>query len=311
MSSNVNTAGTVLSSRRRHNKVKLVEAGWGWLFIAPVAIGLIVFYIFPVFQTAYFSFSKWGAFGGHTFNGLDNYKTLIHDGNVLRALLNTLLYMAIQVVGIPIAIYLASLINRESLRGKSIYRTLYFLPVVTMPAAISIVWRLIYAGDYGIINYLLSLVGIKGPYWLQDSRTALVAVAIVGVWSSLGYNMILFSAGLQGIPKTLYEAAELDGATPWQQFRRITVPLLSPTVFFVAILTVINGLQVFDLIFVMIGGRNPIMQDVESLVYMFYNQAFTRNNMGYASVIAVLILAVTGVFTWLQFRMQRKWVNYV
>lgn len=306
--------GTGVSSvprRARVNIARLMEAGWGWAFILPTALGLGVFYIVPAFTTIYFSFSSWGPFGGHTFTGLDNYRRLVADPDIGYSIVNTLLYTLILCAGIPVAIYLAALINRESLRGKAVYRTLYFLPVVTMPAAISMVWRLIYNGQLGILNYVLSLVGIQGPTWLQDPHWALLAIGLVGVWASLGYNMILFSAGLQSIPKELYEAAEIDGASAWQQFRYLTVPLLSPTVFFVMILTIIGGFQVFDLIYLMAGHANPAIQSVETLVWLFYQDGFYSNDMGYGSAIAVLIFVLTAVFTAIQFSMQRKWVNYV
>lgn len=311
----VDRAGTVGSStapaRRHVNVSRLIEAGWGWVFILPTAIGLGVFYIVPAFTTIYFSFSTWGPFGGHTFTGLSNYTRLVSDPDIGYSIRNTLIYTLILVSGIPVAIYLAALINRDKLRGKGIFRTLYFLPVVTMPAAIAMVWRFIYNGQIGIVNYVLSLFGIEGPYWLQDPHWALLAIGLIGVWASLGYNMILFSAGLQSIPKDLYEAATVDGATPWQQFRALTVPLLSPTIFFVMILTIIGGFQVFDLIYLMSGRSNPAIDSVETLVWLFYQDGFYSNDMGYGSAIAVLIFVLTAVFTAVQFTMQRRWVKYV
>ncbi|MDR1807685.1 MAG: sugar ABC transporter permease [Propionibacteriaceae bacterium] len=295
----------------RRRATRFIESGWGWAFILPTAIGLGVFYIVPAFTTIWFSFSSWGAFGGHEFTGLDNYRHLVTDPDIGYALVNTLLYTLMLLCGIPLAIYLAALINREKLKGKGVFRTLYFLPVVTMPAAIAMVWRLIYNGQFGVLNYALSLVGIQGPFWLQDPRWALLSIGVIGVWSSLGYNMILFSAGLQAIPKELYEVAMIDGATRGQQFRHLTVPLLSPTIFFVTILTIINGFQVFDLIFLMAGRSNPAIDRVQTLVWLFYQDGFYSHNMGYGSVIAVLIFLLTAVFTAIQFSVQRKWVNYV
>lgn len=282
-----------------------------WLFILPTFIGVSVFFLWPMVQSVYFSFTEWGAFGGSTWTGFDNYQRLVSDRDVITALLNTLTYAGVTLLSIPLAIYLAGLINRPGLRFKGLFRALYFLPVITMPAAVSIVWRIMYNGDTGIINYLLSTVGIDGPYWLATPGVAIIAVALVGVWTSLGFNMIILGAGLQGIPVEIYEAAELDGASPWTQFRAITVPLLTPSIFFVTVMTVIGSFKVFDLLFVMLGAGNPVTQASQTLVYLFYAKAFIANDKGYAAAIGLLLLVLIALVTFLQFRLQKKWVTYV
>jgi len=225
------------------------------------------------------------------------------------ALGNTLLYTAIVLVGIPIAVYLASLLNTPGLRFAGFYRVLFFLPYVAMPTAVAMVWRIIFNGDFGILNYVLSLVGIDGPYWTSTPGFAMLAVAIVGLWSSLGFSMIILAAGLKNIPPELYEAAELDGATPWRRFTSVTVPLLTPSIFFVLIITTISSFQLFDLLYALLGSSNPVLPKSMSLVYFFYSQGFVSNDKGYAAAIAMVIFLIIGVVTVLQFRFQKRWVN--
>lgn len=177
------------------------------------------------------------------------YKALLADKDLWSATANTFKYAAISVpVSIFISLFVAVLLN-SNIKGKSVYRTIYFLPVISAPAAIAMVWRWLYNGDYGLINYILSLIGIDGPKWTSDPRTALWCVIIIGVYTTLGYNMVLLLAGLQNIPKSLYEAADIDGAGPISKFFSLTLPLISPTMFFVVITSIIAGLQVFDYIF--------------------------------------------------------------
>jgi multiple sugar transport system permease protein len=178
-----------------------------------------------------------------------------------------------------------------------------------MPVAVAIVWRMLYSGDFGLINAFLGLFGIQGPYWLSTPGLSLVAVAIVGIWLSLGFNIIVFSAGLSSIPPDLYEAASIDGASPARQFRSITLPLLTPTIFFISVLTLIGGFQVFDLIFVMLG-TGPNAARSQTLVYFFYNEGFLQNDKGYATAIGVVIIVMIAILTAIQFRLQKKWVHY-
>jgi multiple sugar transport system permease protein len=213
-------------------------------------------------------------------------------------------------IGIPLAIVIAALLNQSKLRGVGIYRTLYFIPVVTMPAAIAMVWKWLYNGDYGLINYALSLIGIHGRNWSSDPKVALYAIAVIGVWMSIGYNMVIFLAGLQGIPKDLYEAAELDGASKLRQFFSITLPMLSPSIFFISVLAVINSLQVFDILFLILGPSNPATANSRTVVYLFYQKAFVDNDKGGAAALACVLLVVIMFITAAQFRLQKRWVHY-
>ncbi|MFC4222515.1 carbohydrate ABC transporter permease [Lysinibacter cavernae] len=307
------TLGGIAAAQRpaRQRAGSPTDGWWPWLFVLPTLLGVLVFYIWPLFQTGYLSFTETGPFGGETWVGTENYAKMLGDKNVGLALVNTVVYTVIVLLGIPVAILLASMVNRPGLRFATFYRVLFFMPYIAMPTAVALVWRMIYNGDFGILNWFLSIFGIDGPYWTSTPGFAIVAVGIVGMWSSLGFSMIILSAGLKNIPPDFYEAAQLDGASRWKQFTSITVPLLTPSIFFVTIISVINGFQLFDLLYAIMGSRNPAMQQSQSLVYIFYNQAFIHNNRGYAAAIAMLILLVIGIVTWFQFRMQKRWVNYV
>ncbi|MBU3178683.1 MULTISPECIES: carbohydrate ABC transporter permease [Clostridium] len=303
------------TSKRLDKKVKISKKDlhdyyWAYLMIAPTIIGLIILNIWPLIQTIYLSFNKTSDFGLNQWVGLDNYKQMFSDPAVWQATLNTLKYTVISVpIGVILSLGIAVLLNSK-IKGKTIYRTIYFLPMVSAPAAIAMVWRWLYSSDFGLFNYLLSFVGVKGPNWLTNPKLALLSIIVVGIWSYLGYNMIILLAGLQEIPKSFYEAAKIDGAGPIRQFFAITFPLISPTMFFVVITSMITGLQVFDLIFMMISKSNAVMESTQSLVYLFYNYSFVMNDKGYGSTIVVLLLAIILVITAVQLKLQKKWVHY-
>jgi multiple sugar transport system permease protein len=285
------------------------DGWWPWLFVLPLLAGVGTFYIWPIIQTFWYSFTSWGVFGGATFSGIANYVRLVGDPQLYQSLLNTVVYTVIVLAGIPIAVWLASLLNTPGLRFAQFYRVLFFLPYVAMPAAIALVWRIMFNGDYGIVNWFIGLFGIDGPYWISTPGFALVAVSFVGLWSSLGFSMIILGAGLKDIPPELYEAAELDGASRWRQFRSITVPLLSPSIFFVVIVTTISSFQLFDLLYAILGSTNPVIPKTMSLVFYFYSAGFIDNDKGFAAAIAMVIFLLIGIITLVQFRVQRKWVQ--
>ena len=293
--------GAVARGRRR-------DGAWPWLFVLPLLIGIGTFYLWPILQTFYFSFTEWGVFGGTTWTGLDNYARLVTDPKLYASIGNTLLYTAIVLLGIPIAIVLAALLNIPGLRFAAFYRVLFFLPYIAMPTAVAMVWRIIFNGDFGLVNQALAAVGIDGPYWTSTPGVALVAVAVVGLWSTLGFAIIVLGAGLKTIPTEYYEAAEIDGASAWRRFRSITVPLLSPSIFFVTVVVSISSFQLFDLLYAILGSSNPIVPRSMSIVYFFYREGFVLNDKGYAAAIAIVILALIGLATFVQFRLQRRWV---
>ena len=280
---------------------------WGWLFILPTTIGLIVLNIIPIFQTIYQSFFKTGDFGkGNIFIGLQNYQKVFADKEIWQALINTFKYAIVEVpFSIVIALVLAVLLNRK-MKGRSIYRTIIFLPMVAAPAAVAMVWRWLFNSDYGLINNVFHV----HVNWVSDPKIAVFSVAIIGVWSIIGYNMVLFLSGLQEIPRDYYEAASIDGATGIKQFFHITIPLLSPTIFFVMVTRVIGAMQVFDLIFMVMDRNSPALYKTQSLVYLFYQNSFVQNNKGYGSTIVVLLLVVIMIMTVFQNIAQKKWVHY-
>ena len=300
----------VKKARKTTNRARS-EFLWGWAFILPTMIGLIVLNIIPIFQTIYQSFFKTGAFGrGNIFIGLDNYERLFADASVWQALINTLKYAIVEVpLSIIIALIIAVLLNQK-MRGRSIYRAVYFLPMVVAPAAVAMVWKWLFNSEFGLLNHVLNSLGLKSVYWLSNPKIAIYSIAIVGIWTVIGYNMVLFLAGLQEIPKDYYEAAQIDGANAIQQFFKITVPLISPTMFFVVVTRVIASLQVFDSIFMMIDRSSPALPKTQSLVYLFYRYAFVENNKGYGSSIVVLLLTIIMMITVVQMFAQKKWVHY-
>lgn len=283
------------------------EFRWGWAFILPTMIGLIVLNIWPMLNTIYQSFFKTGDFGkGDKFIGFANYSKLIGDSEVWQSLWNTFKYAIIEVpFSIVFALILAVFLNRKMI-FRSGYRTIFFLPMVAAPAAVAMVWRWLYNTRFGLLNHILGV----NVSWISNPHIAFISIAVIGVWSIIGYNMVLFLAGLQEIPRDYYEAANIDGASGIKQFFNITLPLLSPTIFFVAVTRVIGALQVFDLIFMVMDKNNPALENTQSLVYLFYQYSFAQNNKGYGSAIVVLLLIVILIITVFQMRAQKKWVYY-
>lgn len=295
------------NSKRKITGRARSEFLWGWLFILPTMIGLMVLNIIPIFQTIYQSFFKTGDFGkGNVFVGLQNYIKVFGDSEVWQSLVNTFKYAVVEVpFSIAIALVLAVLLNRK-MKGRSVYRTIIFLPMVAAPAAVAMVWRWLFNSDFGLLNNVFH-TSVK---WISNPKIAVFSIAVIGVWSVLGYNMVLFISGLQEIPSDYYEAAAIDGATGIKSFFHITIPLLSPTIFFVLVTRVISSLQVFDLIYMVMDKSNPALEKTQSLVYLFYKYSFTNKNMGYGSTIVVLLLIITMIITVFQMIGQKKWVFY-
>ncbi len=283
------------------------EFFWGWIFVLPTVIGLLVLNIIPIFNTIYQSFFKTGDFGkGNIFVGFANYQKLLSDPLVIKAIGNTIKYAIIEVpISIFISLVLASLLSGKR-KGRSLYRTIFFLPMVAAPAAIAMVWRWLYNSDFGLINNLIG----QTIHWISDPKIAIISIAIIGIWSIIGYNIVLFIAGLQEIPYDYYEAARIDGASAIHQFFQITIPLLSPTIFFVSVTRIIGALQVFDLIYMVMSQTNPALNDTQSLVYLFYKYSFRELNLGYGSTIVMILLLLILIVTAFQLWAQKKWVYY-
>jgi len=298
-----------MTGTRRLNRKK---KDWiaAYLFIAPLTIGIFVFYIYPFIQNLWFSFNDVNKFNIATFAGLENYKELLQSKELRRTFGNTLKYVLVTVpVGLALSLLIAALLNTK-IKGKSIYRTLYFLPSVTMAAAVAMVWKWVYNDQVGILNGLLKMLGLPTQAWLTDPKLAPYSIMIVGIWMTAGYNMIILLAGIQGISKTYYEAAAIDGAGSVKQFFRITIPMLTPTIFFVLITSIISGFQVFDTIYMMVGKTNPAYESTQSVVMLFYRNAFDYGHKGYAAAISIFLFAVIMIITVIQMIGQKKWVNY-
>jgi len=301
-----------ITTKKRIPRNVLNEWKWAYIMIAPTIIGLTILNIIPIFQTIYLSFFKSGAFGkGNIFIGLQNYGKMFKDVQTWYAVRNTLVYTCLVVpITIAIALIIAVVLNKK-IKGKGFYRTLYFIPMVAAPAAVTMVWRWLYNNNFGFINHLLSNLGLSKVKWIEDPNIAIYSIVVIGIWSTIGYSMVIFLAGLQEIPKDYYEASNIDGASQWKQFFNITLPLVSPTLFFVAVTSIIAAMQVFDVIYMMVDVANPAYNSTVSLVYLFYNNSFKYSNKGYGSAIVVLLLAIIMVITVLQMRAQKKWVKYM
>ena len=284
-----------------------IEAKWGLLFVAPTMIGLAILNFYPIFNTIYQSFFKTGDFGkGNTFVGLANYSRVLGNSETWQAFLNTIKYAIIEVpFGIVIALVLAVLLNKK-IAGRSIYRTIFFLPMVCAPAAVAMVWKWLYNTQFGLINNIFH----TKVAWISDPHSAWISIGVIGVWSIIGYNMVLFIGGLQEIPGDYYEAASIDGANGFRQFFSITVPLLSPTTFFIVQTRIIGALTIFDLMFMVMDKTNVALKSVQSVVYLFYQYAFTNGNKGYGATLVVLLLIFILILTFILQRLEKKIVYH-
>ena len=279
---------------------------WGLLMVAPTIIGLFVLNIIPFFQTIYMSFSKTKAFGAYQFCGLDNYIEMFQNTEFWKANWNSIYFCILTVpVGVFLALIVAVLLNAK-IRGKTVFRAIFFLPMVVAPAAVAMVWKWIFNTQYGILNSVLG----QNIRWLTDPKIVLVTCAIVSIWSSIGYDAVLLLSGIQNISQSLYEAAELDGASKVRQFFSITLPMVSPTLFVVLIMRLMASLKVYDLIYMMVEQSNPALTSAQSLMYLFYRESFIAGNKGYASAIVIWTVLLIGLVTLVQFVGQKKWVNY-
>lgn len=296
--------------KSRSGSLKQQEIRDAWLFLLPNLVGFLLFTVFAVIFSLWLSTQSWDLFNPPHSVGLTHYlELLFHDRDFHRALGNTV-YFAVGIVplGTIAALLLALLVNR-SLKGVTFFRTVYYLPSVSSTIAIGIIWIWLLDPQFGIVNWFLQSIGIVNPpNWLGSTRWAKPALVLMDVWQYSGYYMIIFLAGLQGIPEQLYEAAVLDGAGLWQKFRYITLPMLSPTTFFVVVMKMIGVFNIFEQPFVMTGGGPS--GSTETIVYYVYKHAFEWFQMGYAAAIAWCLFAIVFVLTFVQFRYQGRWVHY-
>lgn len=295
--------------RRKVSVMKRQEARLAALLILPSTLGVMVFAILPILASFGISLTDWGGLSRPKFVGLQNYATAFTDNRAVSALSHTLLYVLLAVpTGVVVSMLLAVLIhNLKAGWLRSVFRTVYYLPMVTIGVAVALLWQVLLAPQ-GLVNLILGWMGIHGPNWLGSPEWVLPAVAVFSVWQGSGQGIILFLASLASVPKELYEAAALDGARPFESFRFITLPMVSPTVFLVLVLSVIGALQVFEAVLVLSNG-GPGDSSTTVALYI-YKTAFSFFKMGYASALAWLLSIILIVLLVVQWRNQNKWVNY-
>jgi len=300
-------AGLGPRSRTRRRLLENVEA---WLFLLPAAAVLAVFHFFPILYAFFVSLLRWNMIDPvRPFVGVENYVRLAGDEKFLTALGNTTYYAVVSVaVALPLALLFAALLNRR-ITGVSWYRTAFFIPYVTPLAAGAMAWGWLYHPDrFGLLNYLLDKTGVPPQQWLLDPRQAMPALIAVAVWGTLGRDIVIFLAGLQNIGAEYYEAAQMDGATGWQLFRHITLPLLSPTTYFLLVISMIGAFKVFALPLFLTGG-GPLDRTL-TIVYSIYQQGFQYFRMGYASAQAYALFAIIFLITLAQRQIAARRVHY-
>lgn len=284
------------------------DAAAGYIFIAPQLVGIVLFVLIPLGLVFWYSLHEWNVLA-NTFNyrGLGNYEQLLRDPALPQVLAASAAFSAgLVVFNMSLALLLAVLLDQK-LKGIVVFRTLFFSPVVVSLVAWTIVWGFLLQNNGGI-NGLLQMVGIEGPNWLRHPTTAMISVIVVQVFKNVGLNMILFLAALQGVPKELYEAARVDGAPRFKQFRRITLPMISPTILLTSIITIVGSLQVFAQIAVLTQGGPGMSTTV--LVYYLYQQAFQFHFFGYGATLSILLFLIVAVLTFAQWQMRRRLVFY-
>jgi multiple sugar transport system permease protein len=283
---------------------------WVGFFLFPSLVGLLVFMVVPMVSSLALTFYEWDPLipTRFHFQGLHNYLTLVKDTNFWTALLHTLFYIAGYIPLVLTAGLGVALLMNQKLVGRAFFRGAFFMPVISAWVAVALMWTWIFNPKFGIVNYLLGLIGITGPSWLYDPNWAMPAIILTSVWKDIGFIMVIFLTGLQNIPLEYYEAASIDGAGSWQRFRHITLPLLSPTAFFALIISMINSFQVFDQVWVMTQGGPAGSTSV--LVEQIVNNSFRYGRMGYAATMSWVLFIIVFLVTIFQTRMQKKWVTY-
>ncbi|MBD3940653.1 sugar ABC transporter permease [Microbacterium sp. NEAU-LLC] len=272
--------------------------------VAIPIVGFLVFTGYPLVFSVYASFTKWNGLSEPVFNGLANFVEMANDRYFWQAMGNTIFYMIGIPIGLVLSLLLALALNRK-MRGTTFFRTVYYVPVISSLAAVAILWQWAYNGDFGLVNQVLALFGIEGPNWLQNPDTVKPAIIIMAVWKGLGYSMLLYLAALQSVPRHLYEAAALDGAGAFQQFRHITVPMLNPVTFFLVVTSIIGGAQIFIEINIMTPTGGPEFSSA-SIVWYIWQKAFNYLQMGYATAMSVVLGLLVFVVTAIQFRLNRR-----
>lgn len=291
----------------KKSKLEKSRNRWGIVFILPQLISLVCLGIIPIVIAFVLSFFEWNGFSSPVFTGFQNFKAVFTDPDTAIAIKNTLIYSVIYVpCSIALSLGLAMLLNKAW--GKMFYRAVFFLPQIVTSVGIAVVWSWIYQPQFGILNMILRFLGIEGKEWLRDPSTAMGAVIVMSIWWGLGYNIVLFLAGLQNVPKTYVDAAKIDGANERQVFFNITIPLISPTTLLVTITTMINAFQVFDQMFLLTSG-GPAKKTYTMAIHI-YQTAFKSYELGKASTAALILFFVVVAVSVIQFKLSDKWVHY-
>ncbi len=281
------------------------------LFLAPSLIGLIVFCLIPILASFVFSFMDYDLLrplGAMKLVGFKNYTRILTGKEFTQVLTHTLTYLGLYLPAILVTSLVQGLILNQSFRFRGFFRVVFYMPVITSWVAAAVVWQWVLSGKYGLLNQMLASVGIQGPAWLSSPTWAMPGIVIAAVWKDTGYYALMVLAALKSIDPGYYEAAQIDGAGPLKRFTKITLPLISPTLFLLLVINVIYGLQVFDSVFIMTGGGPGNSTTV--FLERIYRYAFNQYKMGMASAYSWVLFALIMVFTLIQFALQRKWVNY-
>ena len=298
--------------RRQSARERLVQSDhfWGWLFVAPTVIGLLVFSVGPIFAGFAISLTEWNIVGSPRWVGLANYRDLFagetHFWTALRA--TTIYTLCVIPLQMSVSLLIAAGLN-QGRRFQTLYRTLFFLPAVCSVVALALVWRVLFDFRSGLLNWLLKQGGFDAQPWLLSPRNAMISVVLVSAWQGIGYPIVIWLAGLQGIPQDYADAARIDGAGRLAVFRNITLPLLTPTTFFILIISTINSFQVFEQTYVLTPEGGP-ERAVYTLVYYIYDEAFRIFSMGRASAIGYVLFMIILALSLIQLRLQRRWVHY-
>ena len=299
--------GAVAPRRRRGPRSG--EGWWALLFLAPTLIGLALLSAGPILASFGISLTKWDLLTPPQFVGLDNFTNLLNDSRFTVSLRNTAFYVLLSVpIGMALALGLALALN-QPLRGIALIRTAYFLPVVTSATAVGLVWAWIYSPASGLLNQFIGVVGIPPQKWITDPFWAMPAIIAMSIWQGLGINVIIFLAGLQAIPQEYYDAASVDGAARWSRFRHVTLPMLTPSLFFTGILSLIGSFQVFDQVYILARPGKPTEATI-TIVYFIYESGFKFFRMGEAAAASWILFLIVAVLTVIYFRSQKRWVHY-
>lgn len=291
------------------------EQKWSYIFIAPAVLLFVIFVVGPLVASFYWSFTEYNGIHPPKWIGLDNYKNIfLNDPRFWKSIRNTIFYtVGVIPPGVALSLLIAMAVDQQ-IRFKNFFRIIYFIPSVTSVIALSVIWKWLFAGEkYGLINYFLISIGLKPIDWLMSPAWTLPAIMIMSVWAGIGYNMILFLAGLQTIPTTVYEAADIDGANMWDKFWHITVPLLKPTIVFVVIMGFIASFQVFERIYIMTEsefGIGGVLDSALTVVAYLYDTGFRRFQMGYASALGYIVFLVIFLITIINLKFVKSRVEY-